>query len=311
MISRLTVSAPGKLFLGGEYAVLHGGEAVVTAVSVRAVATLSERAQGRASPIVIAVRDLAARELDRGDSGLPAFVVDTTMFSRLGRKLGLGSSAAVTAAATGLLFEWVGLSIERERDRLLDLSLVAHRRGQGGRGSGADVAVSVLGGTIVFVPGRPAEPILLRGVEAVAVWTGAPASTVDLLDRVDALAARDRLLHQSCMDELVASSRGLAEAFRAGDGAAIVCATETYGEGMQRLGVAAGAPIMTPEHEAVRRMARDAGGAAKPSGAGGGDAAVAVFEDAEGARRFGEACRGAGFEILGLGMHAPGLRRDD
>jgi phosphomevalonate kinase len=303
-------SAPGKLFLGGEYAVLHGGEAVVTAVSVRAAATLRDGARGRASPIVRAVRECAAPKLGRRAAALPAIAVDTSSFSLLGRKLGLGSSAATTAAATGSLFEWAGLPIERERGRILGVALEAHRRGQGGRGSGADVAVSVEGGTIVFAAGRAVEPISLRGVEAVAVWTGKPASTVLLLAQVDALAARDPALHGSCLTELVDASRELAAAFRAGAGDDIVRATAGYGEGMRRLGDAAGAPIVTVEHEAVSRLAREAGGAAKPSGAGGGDAAVAVFEDGEGARRFGERCRAAGFAILELAMHAPGLRRD-
>lgn len=52
----LRASAPGKLFLCGEYAVLEGAPAVLTAIDRRAVARFGGRAR-RASPVVAAVLD--------------------------------------------------------------------------------------------------------------------------------------------------------------------------------------------------------------------------------------------------------------
>ena len=88
---QVTVSAPGKLFVGGEYAVLEGAPAVVTTVDRRAVATTIDRPVP-ASPVLTAVADAVARELGMEIRELPTVAVNTDRFS-LGRaKLGLGVS---------------------------------------------------------------------------------------------------------------------------------------------------------------------------------------------------------------------------
>ena len=55
--------------------------------------------------------------------------------------------------------------------------------------------------------------------------------------------------------------------------------------------------------------ARQHGGAAKASGAGGGDCAVALFGDADAQVAFAAACRADGLPIIPAGV-APGARRD-
>src|SRR5690606_7379988 len=102
-VPTLAVSAPGKAFLIGEYAVLEGVPALVTAIDVRAIA----HAPADAPPAVSAVVSCAhARVADylrgRGVEAIDvAPVVETGGFTMGQRKLGLGSSAAVTAAVIG------------------------------------------------------------------------------------------------------------------------------------------------------------------------------------------------------------------
>jgi len=305
-------SAPGKLFLSGEWAVLEGAEAVVTAVSRRAVAHPMDGPAPPPSPVLDAVLRRAEISLTSERESLgsfPALRVDSGGFSFRGRKLGLGSSAAVCAAACGLLYEWAGLPIRENRGALLEDALAAHLDAQGGRGSGADVATAVTGGTIVFSTGGRPEPIEIRGITLVFAWTGRVASTSLLIDAVTRPASapsRDR-----AMDDLSALARGLADAYRRGDALAAVEGTARYGEAMEVLGRATSCPIVTPEHEEIRRIAETCGGAAKPSGAGGGDAAVAAFADEDGAAEFERRCTASGFEILDLEIGAAGLRREE
>ena len=118
------VSAPGKAFLIGEYAVLEGHEAIVTAVDVRAHAHAPRVEYGEQpspdSPFVAAAVELTTGWL-RG-RGLPVPdpeqlpVVTTVGFTSGARKLGLGSSAAVTASVVGWYLRAAGL----ERSRLFD-----------------------------------------------------------------------------------------------------------------------------------------------------------------------------------------------
>jgi len=188
-MDRIEVSAPGKLILFGEYAVLFGAPAAVAAVDRRAVVTLHPFAGNGweiAAPGLVAQRARLEVEPDNtvrwhdeklgrdafglvdkllqgiGESGsidlvnLPplAAILDTREFFESAggwkSKLGLGSSAALTVAFASALEVWAGGEPTTEaRDRLQGL-VELHRGAQGGAGSGVDVAASLLGGVVRF-----------------------------------------------------------------------------------------------------------------------------------------------------------------
>jgi phosphomevalonate kinase len=180
-------SAPGKLVLLGEYAVLFGHPAVVVAVDRRARVDLRPAGSGVWSVVAPGYQDepvgfdldrrrgvvwgdptavasvrmalvesviaslVVSERLDARTLSPAAIVVDTREFfqptARGSMKLGLGSSAAVTVALTEALLRWSG-----EGSNLLDLGdlLDLHRSFQGGRGSGIDLAASRNGGVVEF-----------------------------------------------------------------------------------------------------------------------------------------------------------------
>ncbi|MCP4601529.1 MAG: hypothetical protein GY847_13625 [Proteobacteria bacterium] len=312
-MSAIRCSAPGKLFLGGEYAVLSGAEAVVTAVNRRAIGKPVHKPSGN-SPVLVEARQRFADFLSR-ERGAPQEIVsirvDSPNFKIRHKKIGLGSSAAVSATACGVFFEWAGLPIVEHRSQILDMATSAHSASQGGRGSGADVATSVLGGTIIFsIDGRQ-ESIDLSGIELVAVWSGRTASTTVLVEQIEAFSRRDPEVHRACFEELHQGAADLAQAYRTGEPSQIITWTERYGESMNRLGQTSGAPIATSEHQLIAHLAHSLGGASKPSGAGGGDVAVAVFQEPEAANRFRSQVLRHGFTPLDIKLGAQGLRRDN
>ena len=186
----IEVSAPGKLILLGEYAVLFGAPAVVVAVSRRARVKLSasktdnwqllapglvpgrvelEVGDGRelrwhGDEDVVSefglvdrlLRELAEKRLiEIGNLAPVEAVLDTREFYRsLGDrrvKLGLGSSAALTVALTSALANWSGLEhVTRKEPGWLQALVDVHRGIQGGAGSGVDVAASTLGGVVNY-----------------------------------------------------------------------------------------------------------------------------------------------------------------
>jgi phosphomevalonate kinase len=157
-------TAPGKLILTGEYAVLDGAPALVIAVDRRVVAR-RDRSTG-SSPFLLAVaRELAQRYGADSPSARAALeiAVDSAAFYDGSQKLGLGSSAAVTVAAVALaLTEEPGV---HALDEILEISLAANANAQGAkgaRGSGADIAAAVYGGTIVFTMGSDANTDVAR-----------------------------------------------------------------------------------------------------------------------------------------------------
>ena len=183
------VSAPGKMVLLGEYAVLFGAPAVVAAVNRRAVVELSPSpsrwweltAPGLTDrPVEFEIDDHGA-PCWRGDEDRRRFslvdrllvglsqshrgalsssqplaaILDTRAFfesTSNGRlKLGLGSSAALTVALTSALSARMEDGDRVSEDSVgLQQLIDLHREIQGGLGSGVDVAASLHGGVTCF-----------------------------------------------------------------------------------------------------------------------------------------------------------------
>jgi phosphomevalonate kinase len=344
MSAGLRATAPGKVLLAGEYAVLVGAEAVVMAVDRRVVARVvadpatdpDARAAAR-SPFIEAV--VAAVTAHAGaDSpaarAAQALAVDSRALRAVdGIKLGLGSSAAVTVAACAcaLAHEHAHADDPTPAARLVHrLAHAAHgaaQSAQGARGSGADIAASVYGGILgvraqpdastdggPLVPMpmlvRPLLPDLERtGVHLVFVWTGAPASTPALVARVQAWREVEPRGHERAMTALADASCALIAALRpSGQASEVVAAIEAGGEAAAGLGRAAGVEIETAAHRAIAALARSHRGAAKPTGAGGGDIALAAFADAADAAAFRHETAARGMKPLALRVDPDGVR---
>jgi phosphomevalonate kinase len=168
---RRAFSAPGKLFLSGEYAVLWGGVARVLAVAPRGNALvvrredrevqlhLSEgRLQGTLTPYGVQWRSeiapafrFAARAIDaavaaHGQEVLGFSLALSPSTEKVeGRKMGIGGSARAVMLTT----EAVRYVLEARFDAL-KLALWAHADAQGKVGSGGDVAASFAGGVIRY-----------------------------------------------------------------------------------------------------------------------------------------------------------------
>lgn len=281
------VLAPGKALLVGEYAVLHGATAVVIAVDrwVRLAPC-----EGPSEGLVATARTLAARRLG---FSLPrgGWAAASDAFRCDGRKLGLGSSAAVAVAAVASVWAEAGVDVEQHGVRLdmWTTAREAHDAHQGARGSGADVAASLFGGGLaVRIHPGAAIPAVTRwappsDLHLAWVWTGCESSTPELLQRVSSWQAAapsawaGLLARMDAAGALVASAR---------DALDVVEGLRRYGELMAELGHSASAGIVTTPVARIMRAAERCGGAAKPSGAGGGDIVVAAFADGADAERF-------------------------
>jgi phosphomevalonate kinase len=290
------VLAPGKLFLCGEYAVLDGGVAIVTAVSRWALAQFLPEAESD-EPLLAETAARAREALGEVAAALPSgtAIVDTEGFSEGGVKLGLGSSAAAAVAATGAVLEYAGVSLATNKELLYSVAESAHRSAQGGVGSGADVAVSVYGGFVRFVRFSGGAPVVARAqpppaLAMVPFWTRAPARTADFIQGLQGFAARGGAAHARHMTALRAGASRFAEAFATGDARGVVREAQGYGQALAEMGAEAELPIMTPALAKAEALARTLGGAAKPSGAGGGDVGIAFFSESEAAEAFVTRC---------------------
>ncbi|RME28960.1 MAG: hypothetical protein D6798_01210 [Deltaproteobacteria bacterium] len=271
------VFAPGKLVLAGEYAVIDGAPALVMAIDrgVRCeVAPAAERVR-------IETPDGDDRFVRPALEGAPPGryrFVDHRPVDLPG-KPGFGGSAAACVAAC--------VAAGRPASDALDI----HRRVQGG-GSGVDVLASVHGGVHRFY-GRRARAVTVP--VPVVVYSGRSARTGP---RVRAfLAWSDRAARRA----FVAASTHLVEHF---EDDPIASARESWAL-LTAMAAAAGIDYRTPALDRIVALAVDRGGAARPSGAGGGDVAVAWLPDEESRQDFRRACLQAGLPVIDAAVAGP------
>jgi phosphomevalonate kinase len=183
----VTTSAPGKLLLTGEYAVLENAPAVSAATDLRATVEIYSVNTKSSELYVVNTEcrysfnpDLVGASRWINDPGEYGAIVDAALDvmhehglhpdqgSAMGisictrdfyqqpenindapQKKGIGSSAAVAAALTA------ALQVVAGKDPDMGMALQVHRRFQGERGSGVDVVTSWFGGLIAMLPGQP------------------------------------------------------------------------------------------------------------------------------------------------------------
>lgn len=308
-------SAPGKLVIAGEYAVLHGASALAIAVDVRARARVDRVGDG--GSVLIGERDadrwpfswnedatvrwadvppegrgrilesLVAIVRERVDlpRSLPALAItlDSGAFFRVKdgnrHKLGLGSSAAVTMALTGALLD--ALAPDRVTTATaIEIAMAAHRALQGGAGSGIDIVAAGSGGVVSLSRGDGGRAVWQElcypaGLGWIALWTGHSATTTDMLAKFASFRESHPQLSQAHVDDLSAISHAALAAWDHANVANLLCALAEYDAALRRLDRDAAIGIYSASHHRLAELARRHGAVYKPSGAGGGDFGLA------------------------------------
>lgn len=301
----MRVTAPGKLMIAGEYAVLDGAQCVVAAVDARVVVETCE--QDDVLPIeVVSTRSIAAERLGLA---LGALKVNADALRSGTTKLGLGSSAALAAATAGAAYASAGADLRDEdvRRKAFSLALEGHAS-VAPQGSGADVAASVFGGVLAYAMGGECQPLSasVPGLMRVA-WTGKEARTHALVASVRAYKEASTLRYDACIRRIADACARMKHAIESSALDEFLGAVNEHHRASAELGSLVGAPIVEERLELVSKLACAAGGAAKGSGAGGGDVALAFFRDESSALRFDESCEKKAIQILSLQFSALGV----
>lgn len=340
----MMASAPGKILIAGEYAVLDGHPALIMAIGVRARAEIASGSPPQ-SDFLAAAAEVIAEECGADSTAAEnarRIVVDTAEFSMGGAKLGLGSSAAATVAAIACaLFSKKG-RISRPKipitmcpthmragascgtpdcERVFALARLAHARAQkkrGAAGSGADIAAATFGGTLVYQSKHAGSTTSAADAESptvrpwtipadltfVPVWTHKPASTARLVAQVAAARAANPAAADRALDGIAGVAHQLIAARAAPEAIAAIAAGN---DACANLAAATLAPLVIPAHQAIAKLAQQVGGAAKPTGAGGGDIALCALPDPDAAARFRALAADAGLLVIDAGIDSRGV----
>jgi len=279
----MIATAPGKLILTGEYAVLDGAPALVMAVDRRAVARRGAGPRAAGSPFLDAVAaELAARRGadDPAARAAREMIVDSSAFYEGGAKLGLGSSAAVSVAAAAAALAEAG---PLDRAEVLAVAQAAHAATQaplGAAGSGADVAAAVHGGLIVYeMGGRIERRAWPAGLAIVPFFTGQSAETPRLVAQVAAARAVRPASVNAALAAIAEASRAACAALAAPEelaAEALLAAFAIAGHAVEALSLMTGADLVPDSVGIAREELFRYGAAVKTTGAGGGDVAIAV-----------------------------------
>ncbi|MDW8246772.1 MAG: hypothetical protein RMJ84_09345 [Sandaracinaceae bacterium] len=316
---KVSVSAPGKLFVSGEYGVLMGAKALVVAVDRRLFLhmaldkeALPSIKKGPLFPELEAAIRLARSRWNL-EGGL-TIDVDNRSFLIGETKIGLGSSAALaSASAWGLAF-LAGASRETQPDPVLELALEAHRE-TSPLGSGADVVASYLGGWVVVR--RTAHGMEIKKTEAQKPWpwcvvfSGSSARTREFLKDFWRWTQKDPRSSWARLKDIECASNAFIDAFEKGALFEAIHALRAHHEALRALGEFSEIPIVTEALHAIAKQAEAFGGAAKPSGAGGGDVGIALLPSKEALSAFKSAVGQLGHVVVELSLGAPGVRREE
>lgn len=353
---KIKSTAPGKLILLGEYAVLEGAPALVMAVDRFAEATLQTTSSNQciiAAP-AIGISELSFTFDARGEINFnpqieektrkklsfflsalgaastyfgnnfyppPSFkiILDTSQFFNAdNQKLGLGSSAALTAALISALgkFQDENFNMQKEERLIFKTSLQIHRMAQGNIGSGIDVAASVLGGVLKYQivdSDFNALPFYEKltipsDLNILPIWAKEPASTTQFVRKVSEFRSTKSIAFNEIMDRMKHSSNIGIEAIQQENANLFIETVQQYYEEMDILGKKSRIPIVSEMHRQIHNIVRTEGGAYKPSGAGGGDLGTAFCHSKEINERIKAKLINAGFQVINLRVANKGIQ---
>src|SRR3989344_1651748 len=327
-MKKITVSAPGKLELYGEHAVVYGRPCIVTSVNQRLKLTVElikepifefNAPDINIKDYIKPMNKLGLGDIPKGakhvETALLNFIkkypinsgVKVTSKSKLNSLLGFGSSSASVVCIIKALSELTGKKLSNKRSFLSDKAIfdIAYKTllDIQGRGSGVDMAAVIFGGTIYFVTGgKTIKPIYLKSLPLIIGYTGFKAATAPLLNQVALKIKR----YPKVIDTIFT---GIGQLLPQAQKALSKEDWQTAGELMNfNQGYLSSLGVSSAKLDSMINAARDAGAyGAKLSGAGVGDCMIA-FAPPNKVSAVKKAIEKAGGKAINIKSNVEGVR---
>lgn len=301
-MKKISVSAPGKLMLFGEHAVVYNRPCLVTAVSARIKVSI-ERTSGDFKIEAPQVKDVRFVEETVGffqkkfKIGNGLAIKTESDFSC---EYGFGSSSAVTVGILEGLRELFNLSLSKKD--LFDLGYKVTLAIQG-LGSGFDIAAAAFGGVLYFLTaGKVIEKLSVKSLPLVVGYSGVKADTSTLVKRVGLGFKAQRSRIEKIFNEIAQIVEEAKKELIEKNWLRVGYLMSKNQALLQKLGVS------TKKLDKMCQAAEKAGAfGAKLSGAGGGDCMIALISN-EKKRAVERAIERAGGKVIKVQTCAEGVR---
>lgn len=320
----ITVSAPGKLMLFGEHAVVYDKPSIVTAVNQR----ISIVAKGNEEPVFklnapdVDINNYSKLMTHLGEGEIPKgakFVefatrnffkkyasdipkhsgVKLETVSQFKSTFGFGSSSASAVCTVKALAEI--FKPELTEKEIFDIAYQTVLDVQG-VGSGFDLAAAIYGGTIYFLTGgKTIQPLAISHLPLIIGYTGVKADTATIVKEVKARFVDKQEELSKIYDGIEKIVKDAIIAFKENNLkklGELMNQNQTY---LEQLGVS------TNKLSSMINASRNAGAyGAKLSGAGGGDCMIALAPENK-RTQVEKAITNAGGQVLKVEVNAKGV----
>ena len=303
--STISVSAPGKLMLLGEHAVVYGQPCIVTAVDKRL--TVSAR---RTSGSQIKIDAPQVKETRFVDRAVGAFFLkykvtsknqglSLSVHSDFTHQVGFGSSSAVSVATLKALSILYDIPVTQKDIFNLAYQVTIDIQGVG---SGFDIAAATYGGTVYFRKGGSEISQLNTQLPIVVGYTGTKADTPILVRQVQEKYLKAKRRFNQIFKKIGSLVNQGKNALENKDWQTLGRLMDQNQDYLRQLGVS------SPKLNSLISAAKAAGAwGAKLSGAGGGDCMIALVSQVN-RQAVERALKVAGGEIITVNTHATGVR---
>jgi len=271
----IRVSAPGKVYLSGEHAVVYGKHGVVASINMRTHVTVEDSEEflidsylGVSKGIFSDIYPYVSKVLEKFSRMVELSPVKIKISSEIPPASGLGSSASVTVATIKALSLFFDLELEKEE--IAKLSYEVEREVQGSA-SRSDTYVSTFGGVFMLPEG---ERLPFLDARIIIGFTGVTSSTKELVSFVRSLREKYPEVIDWIMDAIDRISLRVKEKLEKRD-------LISLGELMNiNQGLLDSIGVSNEQISSIVYRARSAGAyGAKITGAGGGGSVVILADE--------------------------------
>lgn len=292
-------TAPGKIILFGEHAVVYGKPAIAIPVSGMRASAWSEPGEGKLTINALDLNEkiglenkasqfsvLAQTLLAKTKQKEPNLTINLT--SKLPQGSGMGSSAATSTAVCKALSNYLGVDLEQNQisELVFDAEKIVH-----GTPSGIDNTVVAYESPVYFIKGE--DPLTFdsgRTFYLVIGDTGIEASTKETVGNVRQQWEKEPNLMNGYFDEIANVAKGGKMAIEEGNKEAVGELMNKNHELLNKIGV--GHPLL----DKLVELTLDAGAlGAKLTGGGGGGNMVALANNADEQKKICKVITEAGY----------------